>query len=365
MSGLQMTVSTYPNSDLDLKEDIELIKIALLYSDSVTLKSVKADLVYRVLDYKKQKSFLDKMYYMRDIAHLAKANLESDIEDLIYKFRKMTNKRLDGRMTELLKLQSEFKPTWSLIEQAVLESINIDGVNSIEKLISSNRLEMVRYNTDTKKFHNDDDYIMEYLRSIESTLSQHNNYPLFDSEISNLVNLGIRDGVLKATSGTQERIKHSNLTLTMLKNLPSFEKAEIDEIIDIRSDLEKYLIRFRSAIVKYTDLVESDVTDEDLLYEIDKLIIKEINPAIQDIDEQCKENKYLRELGYTLVNSKWVQAACVGLILGNVFDVFTANTSAATGAITTGTGVLNHHKRWRENKARIEQHNLFFYYQAG
>jgi len=52
-----MTVSTHPNSKLDLKEDIELIKVALLYGDNVTLKSMKADLIYKALDYKNKRSF--------------------------------------------------------------------------------------------------------------------------------------------------------------------------------------------------------------------------------------------------------------------------------------------------------------------
>src|SRR5699024_6889969 len=160
------------------------------------------------------------------------------------------------------------------------------------------------------------------------------------------------------------RMKHSNLTITMLNNLPSFDKAGIDERVDIRSVLDHYLSRFRSAIVGYTELIESDITEEDLLYEIDKLIIKEFNPAIIDIDEQCKGNHYLRELSYKMVNSKWIQAAWVGLILGNVFDLFTATSSIATGAVSTGAEITNHHKQWREDKTKIEQNNLFFYYQA-
>src|SRR5699024_3102981 len=231
--------------------------------------------------------------------------------------------------------------------------------------METDRLELVRYNTSISRVHHDDSYLMEYLKSIEETLSQYNNYPLFDSKISKFVNLGIKEGKLNVTNATQEKIKHSSLTITMLNNLLSFNKAEIDEVIDIRSELERYLIRFRSAVVKYTEIIEVDITDDDLLYEINKLIIKEINPAIQDIDEQCKGNKYLRELGYTLVNSRWIQASCVGLILGNVLDLFTATGSIATGAVSTGTGVINHHKQWQKSKAKIEQNNLFFYYRAG
>src|SRR5699024_9826281 len=262
MGNFKMTVSTHPNSKLDLKEDIELIKVALLYGDNVTLKSMKADLIYKALDYKKQEKFLDKMQYLRNLAYLAKSDMAMDIEAFILKYRELTRKNLDDRKRGLLKLKidNEFSKPWELIEKGVLSSINIDDINSIEKLMETDRLELVRYNTSISRVHHDDSYLMEYLKSIEETLSQYNNYPLFDSKISKFVNLGIKEGKLNVTNATQEKIKHSSLTITMLNNLPSFNKAEIDEVIDIRSELERYLIRFRSAVVKYTDLIEVDIT---------------------------------------------------------------------------------------------------------
>lgn len=366
MNQFEMTVSTYPNSELNLKEDIELIKVGLLYSEKVTLKSLKADLIYRVLDYNKQTDILQKMYYMKDMASLGKSfHMVEEINTLIVQYQELFKSASDkGKGLFRLMGNKEFKEPWDELERVIFNMFNMHEIKSLEKIIESGKLNLIRYKTPLKDLHVSDDFISEYMGSIEDTLSLHYNYPLFDNEVSEMVNLAIKEGLFNITSGTQERMKHSSLTMTMLRSLPSFEKAKIDEIVDIREDLDGYLTKFRSAIVKYTDLINVDITDDDLYYEIDKLIISEINPIIQEIDEEGKRNSYLRELGYTLINSKWVQAAGVGLMLGNVTDILTQSASVATGAFGSGQTIINHHKEWKDNKTRIEQNNLFFYYKA-
>lgn len=365
MSNFNMTVSTYPNAKLNLEDDIDLIKIAILYGDKVSLKSIKADLIYRVLDYQKQNNVKEKLLYLKEIAHLGKSDILNEISIALDEYNRLLARTSSDRKKGLLKLRldKEFGKYWKTFESNVFKTIDMNDINSINSLIKTGKLRLDRYNTSASQIYESDDYIIEYLDSIQKTLSEHNNYPLFDSKVSKMVNLGINEGKLNITEGVQERIKHSNLTMTMLNNLPTFDKAKLNEILDIRTELDPYLLRFRSAVTGYTELIESDITDEDLLYEIDKLIIKEINQAIIDIDEQCKGNHYIRELSHKLVNSKWVQAASVGLILGNVFDLFTVTSSIVTGAVSTGAEITNHHKQWRENKVKIEQNNLFFYYQ--
>src|SRR5699024_10029191 len=139
MGNFKMTGSTHPNSKLDLKEDIELIKVALLYGDNVTLKRMKADLIYNALDYKKQEKLLNEIQYLRILACLTKSDMAMDIEAFILKYREITTKNLDDRKRGLLKLKNdnEFSKPLELTEKGVLRYINIDDINSIEKLMET------------------------------------------------------------------------------------------------------------------------------------------------------------------------------------------------------------------------------------
>src|SRR5699024_623009 len=103
MNTLKMSVSTFPSTEINLKDDIQLIKVALLYGDKVNLKSIKADLIYRVLDYNKQDKFLDKMLFLRDVAHIAKSDMAQEIESAIYNYRKLVAQATDERKKGLLK----------------------------------------------------------------------------------------------------------------------------------------------------------------------------------------------------------------------------------------------------------------------
>lgn len=108
----------------------------------------------------------------------------------------------------------------------------------------------------------------------------------------------------------------------------------------MRLELDKYLIRFRSEIVRYTNLIKFNINNDELEYEVEK--IREINPTILDIQEECKANKYLKELCYTLINSKLVQLAAIGIGVGNALPM-SATTIAVS--VTIAREVANSYKK--------------------
>ncbi|MBS4194668.1 hypothetical protein [Lederbergia citri] len=366
MRNFEMTVSTFPEDSTNLEKEIELVKVGLLYCDKVTLKSIKADMIFRFIEYTQKTKLLDRMYSLRDISHMGLMGLHDEITQIILSYETLISRRMDNPKMIILKKQIEkqFEDIWNAMSATLDGIVQRSDIDSLDRLIKLDKLKIERYPSNAEDFY-DDSHIEAYFESLKDTLSQSNNYPLLDDKITEIVKIGIKEGKIDIAKGTRERIKHSTLSLTMLEQLPSFERASINEIIDIRSELDKYLIRFRSAIVKYTDLIESDIDDDDLFYEIDKLILREINPIIQEIDEQCKGNGYLRELAYRLINSKWVQGASVGIMLGNILDVFTVTTNTISAAIPAGVQAVNHHREWKEKQSDIEKNNLFFYYQAG
>ncbi|WP_164907508.1 hypothetical protein [Clostridium septicum] len=53
-------------------------------------------------------------------------------------------------------------------------------------------------------------------------------------------------------SYSNSNIKNANVASDLILRLPVFENASVDEIIDIRRELDKYVNNFRGAIVDYS-----------------------------------------------------------------------------------------------------------------
>jgi hypothetical protein len=93
-------------------------------------------------------------------------------------------------------------------------------------------------------------------------LSGH-TYPLFDDSAGQLVNTAIKEGKLVPLNTSASRAKQVGLSSNLLNRLPSFYNASVDEIVDIRKELDKPLVHFRSAIIKFSKEIESSSWERD------------------------------------------------------------------------------------------------------
>jgi hypothetical protein len=82
----------------------------------------------------------------------------------------------------------------------------------------------------------------------------------------------------------------------LLARLPSFEQASIDEIIDIRTELDNPLTRFRGAVIKFSDQIRSASWDQDFTSDAETVFHKEVKPSVLEIEEAIKSNRYLDSL---------------------------------------------------------------------
>jgi hypothetical protein len=97
-----------------------------------------------------------------------------------------------------------------------------------------------------------DEWMMEYVGVIANSVSDASTYPLFDELMSRLIGSGIRAGFFTVSESGTIRGKEAGLAAELFKRLPLFEEASIDEILDIRRELERPLVRFRSAMIGFS-----------------------------------------------------------------------------------------------------------------
>lgn len=137
----------------------------------------------------------------------------------------------------------------SLEKELQLIKVGLIYAYKVELFIKSKKLEIEMYGNEDNC---DVDLLLkQFLDSMGEAVTRGKAYPLFDEFTGNLVKSGISEGLFKLNDISSEKSRHIGFVSNIMQRLPCFEYATIDEILDIRKELSKPLIRFRSVMIKY------------------------------------------------------------------------------------------------------------------
>ena len=316
-----ITIMPYPPTlkELNINKEISLIKTAILYGDKVLLISIIPILFNSFLN------LVEQFYRDEEIKQKIIDNVELD------ELSKSLLSTIEGK-AELKSKLEEVKPKI--------------GMNKLELAIKSGILDV---------------YTFGKSKIPEET------YPLLDEDILNLVKVERKDEKLNISDVDSEKIKQIGFVFDIFQRLPNFENATIDEILDIRKTLGKPLIRFRSAIIGMSDCIRYKPWDEGFYYDIEKIFYQRIEPAVLEIEEECKSNKYLTKLLNIIVKRPWeIPAGGIGgVIISKLAEISNISATAIGLSIGTGTVAFNALNEWKEKTKEIEKNQMFFYYKTG
>ena len=125
-------------------------------------------------------------------------------------------------------------------------AIKRSGISDIRRLVKSGllehqRLEIRRYaRKEMVKLFN------EFFDVLIEAISNGKTYPLFDDLTNTVIARAITEKQIGVHEANIHRAKQIQLASYVMERLPSFDRASLDEIIDIRKELERPLVRFRS-----------------------------------------------------------------------------------------------------------------------
>ncbi len=374
-----ITIGTLSKKGLDLESDLQILRAALLYADRVKLCSFTTSQVLSMFRQGKlsTKQFIDFLeshidFYAAD---------ERERGELIEKARigkELFSKRFADRNNLLARQKyesalSQMRKGWKDRHPVLKQENDLQG---IEKAIKSNLLELHTFQRLQYKYLVDMEeqgrlveggYLLveEFLEIVSKAIVGNSTYPLFDDTTGALVRSGIEDGKISASPVRVNQSKHSALASDYLRRLPVFDDTSIDEILDIRKELDKYLIRFRSGISNYATKISSAPWDKDFSVEADEIFIREVKPGIQDIEDKVKSSSYL----ITLIARKAVDVKSIG---GGILSFFIERAELLPKYTSIGLGlglpvaaaIYDAFKARQKEKQEIEKHNLYFYYRA-
>ena len=383
---------------LSLEHDLQLVKAALLYADDVTLYSPAASMLLSVSGIAGFRWNELSALMIASIPYIvpnqqAAENLRQGLDHytILKKQRYMT----PGERQFVRDLDQ--MPAWDDMYEMADRMAEASQVRSLVRAIKSGRLHVHDFLkaegrskaetaakligqaalTDEQRSAEgwSDELVREYVRVMSASVSGGQTYPLFDLQAAGLLSAGISEGMFTVSEQGLQRGRHSSLAADLLDRLPTFGQATIDEILDIRRELDKPLKQFRKAITNFSATIKTASWDEDFITEADTIFYRDVDPVVQEIEEMVQTNRYLLQL----LRKIGVPAGALTAIMSRITDLpdiiahATNNPGAAhavgigamgAGLATVGTAAIKTAWEKHDKRQEIQQHELYFYYRA-
>jgi hypothetical protein len=146
-----------------------------------------------------------------------------------------------------------------------------------------------------------------------------------------------------------------------------FEKASVDELLDIRSELTNPLARFRRAMIVFSETMRNAAWDEAFAKEAELVFYREVEPAVIEIEESVRTNPYLIELTRHIISKPLLpsEASILTLAISKLASFSDFASLALGGAAFVATAAYDVKKKWQEKYLTAQQNQMFFYYTVG
>jgi hypothetical protein len=316
ISRFSVVVGAGAASSVDLRPEIELIKAALLYGDEVTVMSPLLTMLLRV----EQLGNLGPEQIVELVRRVAPYLLPDDeaetllngmdqIDDLL---RPSGDRSGAGRIMRR-EVMRRLGPARALLADAVdgiarrsgvaeLSRARSDGLLKVQSLDPGDALDLVASCAISAKLaesgqREESPHTARLVGTYVDRLAEHleagRAYLMFDNPTAGLVDAGLREGLFKAAPGPSGRAAQAMTASGLLARLPTFPQASVDEVIDIRADLDGPLSRFRAAMVSASRGFSIEPWDAAFEDELHDFWIETVSPAVQELGEEVRENSSL------------------------------------------------------------------------
>lgn len=370
---LHITIGSTPRADgasssrIDLDNELQMIKAALLYADHATLCSPVASVFAEFVDMA-ELSTSQRLAFFESVPAWCKGNPVADqARDLAEQYKRARSRRYSKKgQAQLRRFERGINETWPALSIGFREIVTTLGGDQIVSAAESGLLTIHRFEAPVGRSVLDSEtksITDEYVSVIGATISDKSTYPLFDAQTNTIISSGIRAGIIPVSDFGIARGKEVGLAIDLFKRLPLFPHASVKEILDIRRELSMNLLRFRSSMLKFSTEIKNASWDDEFGLDAETVFRQEVAPAILDLEEAVKSNRFLAELNQRLVPVGAVALSGLALSISNLPNG--ALAALAIGGATASATVIQAYRGWAEKRQATEQNHLYFYYKAG
>lgn len=186
---------------------------------------------------------------------------------------------------------------------------------------------------------------------------------LLDDQVANVVRAMIREGMIEMSHLAEARSVKAAAGTSMISQLPAFHKAEVSKILEVRSELDLQLSRYRRGMKEYSQKLESAPFTPELQEELQDMWLEEIHPAVLDIQTKVSRKSIARNTAWEAVASaKFFGIEGAASLLHFQGPTFGLESAAATGAAATAAigGVTGPFMDALKQAREARDHDLFY-----
>jgi hypothetical protein len=366
MQEFTISIGSCPNLSSDeledgeyLNHDLNMVKAALLYADKITLCSPSCTMVASIAslgELIEEAPLKQKLEFLREILP-AENKLQLDQFSYILKKKRLSKEELLLK----IKLNRKLDEMWNEFK---IKGYEIADKAKLEGFIKAHDAGILDF-YDFKQLPSGKDgnsMVKEYIEYISKSIHSAEAFPFLDDFSGSFIKSLIDEKKISFSNLDSERMKHLSLVANLFEKLPILELASIDELLDIRKELNPYLNNFRKQIFKFSNEIKSEIWEDDFKKEIEHIFLKDITPALSEIEDSIRSNRYLKTLTRRYADKPSnFSVPILSLAAANY-----ANISEYASIVASGASVIANayaaYSDWDDNKKRIESNNLFFYY---
>lgn len=379
---LHFTIGTGPSSDpslgqLSLENDVRLLKAALLYADRVRMCSVGASLTLRMLadasidDPGRQLDYIER--HFRENIGRDNPEAAETLTEFARRYRQLRRGRNLSREQITLKTQiaGQLGSIWEELQTGWEEFARKAGADEVVAARRSGLVDFHEFASGgvertvgldpkvggrrSEEFFGE--VTAELFGLLAGSVSDGSTHPLFDNRAGEFVKLGVEAGVIEVSDSGAARGKHAGLASHLLRRLPLFEAAPVDEILDIRRELERPLVRFRGAVARFSDGMRAAGWEaEEFVGDAEEVFVQEVEPAVIEIEEAVRDNRFLARLVPGMTEPPhWAVGGALGMAAYNLASLPELTSLAVGGGIGIAAGARKAYLDWREGQREVEK----------
>ena len=370
---------------LSLENDVRLLKAGLLYADRVRLLSVGSSLALRMLsdarsDPDRQLDFLERHFWenvSRDDPEAAATMLEFvRLYCPLRHVRNLSKEQLRLKLQlsrQLGEIWAELKESWEgFTRRAGVDEIlaaRRSGFVDIDGFSAGGVERGAALAPEANELRSDEYYgeiTTELFGMLADAVESGTTHPMLDEQAGELMRFGVEAGVISVTEAGRAMGRHGGLASDLLRRLPLFDAASVGEVLGIRRELDHPLVKFRGAVSEFSDGMRASGWDPDFVGDAEEVFTREVAPAVQEIEEKIRDNRFLAELLPRMTRPQdWGVGAGLGMMIYNLASLPELASLAVAGGVGFAGAARNVYLEHREGQREIERHRLFFYREAG
>lgn len=304
--SLRMAVVTSPQNQPSgaptLGGDVTLVKSALLYADEVELLGLAASLVYAtgMTSAASSPSLVELMEMIEIVSDEVQITpaVRAAIEYIERSERKGRPLPLEFR--ENLDSVQEFRSTAvRMLVESSEEMAKSTGLWDLRPAIDARVVTVADFGlrrADTLravvgKSTGSEAEVKGWMDGIVKRLSDSRTHLLFDPESASFVDSMVREGVVGLSSAGRLLLGKAAIGAGLVAKLPSFEAASVDEILELRADLDGPLKRYRGAVVRLSRTIP-EISVQELDHAVQAEWEASVAPALDDLSTGLIEHAW-------------------------------------------------------------------------